>query len=94
MLPVDPLTTESSWQCDKCKGFLPIDQVIKVDNNLVGELQRVNKKSLENLEKFHNAYENANEAYLYLTTAKFYISNFFLKRNRYLISVHHAYWKL
>ena len=52
LLPVDPLTTQASWQCDKCKGFLPIEQVIQVDNNLVGELQRLNKKSLDNLEKF------------------------------------------
>ena len=57
LLPVDPLTTQASWQCDKCKGFLPIEQVIQVDNNLVGELQRVNKKSLDNLEKFHKVYE-------------------------------------
>ena len=51
------MSKESSWQCDKCKGFLPIDQVIKLDNSLVGELQRVNKKSLDNLEKFHKVYE-------------------------------------
>ena len=28
-----------------------------MDNNLVSELQRVNKKSVENMEKFHKVYE-------------------------------------
>ena len=57
VIPVEPLDLKVSWQCDKCKGYLSIDQVIQMDNNLVSELQRVNKKSVENMEKFHKVYE-------------------------------------
>ena len=57
VVPVEPLQIQSSWQCEKCKGFLSIEQVIQLDNKLVEELQRVNRRSTENLEKFHRVYE-------------------------------------
>ena len=34
-----------------------MDQVIRMDNKLIEELHRVNRKSLDNLEKFHAVYE-------------------------------------
>ena len=57
VLPFEPLNLKSSWQCESCKLFLSVDKAIQLDNRLVEELQRVNRKSLENLEKFHKTYQ-------------------------------------
>lgn len=51
-IPIDPLVNTSEWRCIKCDQKLPTSQVISVLNRARSSLDAINKKSIQECERF------------------------------------------
>uniref|UniRef100_A0A0K2V828 SET domain-containing protein n=1 Tax=Lepeophtheirus salmonis TaxID=72036 RepID=A0A0K2V828_LEPSM len=56
-LAQNPLKRDSEWTCTECSSMIESEKAILMDESLVNELNKVNKNSIQNLEKFLKTYE-------------------------------------